>query len=355
MSAVVVIDNPALSFRCGSSVPVSVAAVAERLSGILRSLRGGAARPASDSYFMPYSAVHEPLARACGISGDGDLYGGIVREPAHADKAMLHELASATAMHPRWYSWAFARALHGAVLPGFTVFSPDDAACAFELMRRRGIVPRFKDPSATGGLGQSLVRSQADLAEALQAHGDRLVKTGAILEADLSDAATITVGWVRIGGKEFSWCGRPYDVVVDGQTRFGGNEIRVVRGGLGRVEQYIQDERDLIAIRQACTVSGAYRLLGTVAARATLDAVQGVDTPGKLRSGITDPSLRPSASSAAEVRALEAFIEHPDAESVVTQLVYDYGTGMVAADTAKLELFAGNTHVRIVVGVVEVT
>jgi hypothetical protein len=72
-------------------------------------------------------------------------------------------------------------------------------------------------------------------------------------------------------------------------------------------------------------------------------------------SGITDPSLRPSASSAAEVRAIEAFAANPDAEVVITRLVYDYTKELpLKADSSK-ELFVSHKRMDIFVELADIT
>ena len=156
-----------------------------------------------------------------------------------------------------------------------------------------------------------------------------------------------------MNGQPYSWYGRPYDVQHNGITRFGGNELTVVRGDIKDLGQHATDPKDRLAIFQSGRVFDAYSLLETTITRTTLDAVQGIGSNGEFLSGITDPSLRPSASSAAEIRAIEAFIANPDAEVVKSRLTYDYSKTM-PIDGSAGELFVGHNRMNIFVDLVDV-
>jgi hypothetical protein len=353
MRNVVLLNNPVLEYRPDSSVPVNITAVAERIAILLGGTMASIEEAGENPYYVPFAAVHAPLAQIHEITGNGDVYGGIVRDLEHADKAILHELPSSEATHPNWYSPAFAKAVGEVVLPGFTSFTSEDTMQAFDTMQERGLAVRFKDPSATGGMGQFLVQSRSELAEAMVAYQDRIPKVGAVLEANLQDHQTVTIGHVDINGQTYSWYGRPYDIEHNGMTRFGGNKLTVTRGSVQGLEQYATDPRDQLAIRQAGRVFDEYGSLGTIVTRATLDAVQGLDSNGQFISGITDPSLRPSASSAAEIRAIEAFAANPDANVVRTRLTYDYAK-TIPTDGSHGELFVSHLRMNIFVELVDI-
>lgn len=354
MKNVVLLNNPVLEYRPDSSVPVNIAAVAERIAGVLDGSVVSLNEAGENPYFMPFAAVHESLAHEKGITGDGDVYGGIVKALEHADKAILHELPTTGASHPLWYSRTFAKGVGEVVLPGFTSFSVEDTMQAFASMQDMGLTARFKDPSSTGGMGQFLVRSRNELEKAITPYKDKIPEVGAVLEANLQNHETVTIGYVDMNGQSYSWYGRPYDVQHNDMTRFGGNELTVAQGDIRNLMQYATNPSDRLAISQAGRVFDAYSLLGSTIIRATLDAVQGIGSNGEFLSGITDPSLRPSASSAAEIRAVEAFIANPSAEVVKTRLTYDYDKTM-PTDGSVGELFVGHSRMNIFVDLVEVS
>lgn len=70
---------------------------------------------------------------------------------------------------------------------------------------------------------------------------------------------------------------------------------------------------------------------------------------GLFLSGVADPSLRPSASSPAEIRAIEAFTEHPHASVVTSRVDYDYAKSR-PLDNGQ-ELFVDHTRMNIFVEV----
>ncbi|HEY5442276.1 MAG TPA: DUF3182 family protein, partial [Candidatus Saccharimonadales bacterium] len=179
MRNVALLHNPVLEYRPDSSVPANITAVGERIASMLGGELKALDEAGDNPYFMPFAAVHEPLAAKVGISGSGDVYSGIVKEPEHADKGMLHEVPSDDSPHPAWYSRTFAQSLPGLVLPGFTTFSPEDAINAFELLQEQNLAARFKDPSNTGGLGQHPISTKEDLELLIGEHGEKLAAVGA--------------------------------------------------------------------------------------------------------------------------------------------------------------------------------
>jgi Protein of unknown function (DUF3182) len=355
MKTVVRLDNPVLEYAPNSSVPVSIDAVAERIATHIGAVMDTSETAATERYFVPMAAIHEPLARKVGISALGGAYGGIVKELQHADKAVLHQLPHASMQSPGWYSRRFATEVKDTVLPGFTTFSAEDTRVAFNRMQGEGYSVRFKDPAGTGEKGQYLVKTRDELEQVMLRHGDGFTEAGAILEANLNNAETITVGYVDIEGDQYSWYGSPYDVEFSGTKRFGGNDITVVRGGLSALRDYCKDVRNKTAVEQSKVVFDAYHAhLGSLIMRATFDAVQGIDNNGQFISGITDPSLRPSASSAAEIRAIEAFRDYPDAKAVKTRIVYDYAKELSINDKSQRELFVQHDRMNMFVEVIEI-
>jgi len=86
MRNVSLLHNAVLEYRPDSSVPVNIAAVAARIAGVLGGeLVEQSSLDDSKAYYVPFAAVEKPLANQYGITGQGDLYGGIVNRPQHAD------------------------------------------------------------------------------------------------------------------------------------------------------------------------------------------------------------------------------------------------------------------------------
>lgn len=352
MKSIVLFNNAVVKLRPESSVPIKNGAVAERVAKLLGGQVCDITEKTGDKYLIPIDAVHEPDARKHGATGTDDVYGGIVKELEHADKAILHSLVSPYALRPAWYSRTFAKKVSKVVLPGFTVFSYEDAVAAFEAMQANGLAARFKDPTGTAERGQYVVQSREELDDIASNFGEAFIETGAVLETDLRNASTLTAGIVLMAGQRYSWLGNPYDTYHKGLKRFGGNELTVVRGGFDVLAKRCDDPRQKQAIQQISQVHEAYASIGASISRATFDVVQGVGSNGLFLSGVTDPSLRPSASSPAEIRAIEAFAEHPNASTITSRVDYDYAKN--GPLNKGQELFVGHSCMNIFVEIVAI-
>lgn len=163
------------------------------------------------------------------------------------------------------------------------------------------------------------------------------------------------MGYVRIGGEAYSWYGTTWDTERDGVTKFGGNEITVVKGGLERLAQFSDTPETHLAVTQTADVIGAYQTINATIARATFDVIQGRAHNGEFLSGVTDPSIRPSASSPAEIRAIELFErDFPDADAITTRVIYDYGHFLREDHFTDRQLFTRSKKTSIFVDLVSV-
>lgn len=347
---VLLLNNTGLEYRSNSSIPVNIRAIAHRIAGILDGEVIQDGRDVSaPTFVVPYAAVTTAAAREHRISGNGDVYGGIVRESEQADKAALHKLIRTDAQYPNWYSPRFADSITQMTLPGFTAFSVEDAMQAFYALTRSGMTVRCKDPSNTGGVGQAKVETGDELEAFVSEFCNGIARKGVVIETDVTDPSTATVGRLDLLGQHYSWFGRPYDVQHGGQTRFGGNELTVVRGGFDALLPHISERADVVAIEQSAHVLSAYDRFGVVIPRGALDVVQGTTENGGFVSGITDPSFRPSGSSAAELKAVEALSAHPGAEVATTRVSFDYSNSRSTTAVSPDDIFAVHERVTIFV------
>src|SRR5439155_13870885 len=135
-------------------------------------------------------------AACLGIRGSGDLFGGVIPYPFVKTKAITHRLIHCRAAQPEGWSSEFAEAVRDAVLPGFTVFSADDARTAAARLLASGPV-RAKPPLATGGRAQRVVATAAQMDTFLERfEPDRLASYGLVIEPDLSQLTTLSVGQI---------------------------------------------------------------------------------------------------------------------------------------------------------------
>jgi Protein of unknown function (DUF3182) len=117
-------------------------------------------------------------------------FGGVVPHLFAKTKAITHRLVADGAARPDGWSPAFAEKVGDVVLPGFTVFTADDARIAATRMLELGgfRVIRVKEPLHAGGEGQSRVSKAEELDAVLDTLAEEEMTTcGLVLEADLRD------------------------------------------------------------------------------------------------------------------------------------------------------------------------
>jgi len=306
-------------------IAIKMGAVAGRIAGIL----GGEVRDVTElkahrtgqnsNYAVPADALSIDDARRYGIFDADSVHGAIVSDQMQAEKGVLHSPVSPEASVPPWYSRSFARKLGeaAAVLPGFVVFTEEDAQEALARLKGDGFSARFKKLPESQTRGQYPVQSPDDLREVIHKDLATFIKCGAVLEASLQDFTEIDLGYVRMDGEDYSWIGAPVN-----EPRFQ-TELTVVRGDFSDLAAQLTEPNELIAVRQAQTVFDTYRWSGAVIGRGVFDVLQGNVTDNAFVSGVVDPSLRIGGSSPAELRAIEALREFPNVTKVRTCVASD--------------------------------
>lgn len=299
-------------------------AIAERLASIKGYRFAGdydaRARYASALYFVPTDTlIGVEHARALGITGEHDLFGGVVPHPFVATKSISHALVDDEARAPDGWSEEFARRVRSAVLPGFSAFSIEDALRAAELLFAQGPV-RIKRALGIGGYGQTVVNDRRALESAFtDVDTDEVSRYGVSLEHDLADVTTYSVGQVCVGDLLASYCGTQRETDNnEGARVYGGSDLFVVRGDFDALLASAPDPAARRAIEQARRYDrAAFRCFaGLLASRRNYDVAQGRDARGRAVSGVLEQSWRVGGASGAEVEALAAFRSDPHLATV---------------------------------------
>jgi hypothetical protein len=267
-------------------------------------------------------------ARALGVRGEDDLFGGVVPHAFAATKAIAHPLVGPDARAPAGWSAEFGGRVRDAVLRGFTAFAPEDARRAGVLLLARGPV-RLKPARASGGRGQGVVSDAAGLDAALAAADPaELSGHGLVLEEDLAAVTTYSVGQVRAAGLVASYCGTQRRTPDNaGAAAYGGSDLRVARGGFEALLGLgLPDEaRRAVARARVFDAAAAACFPGMFASRRNYDVASGTDAAGRRRCGVLEQSWRLGGASGAEVAALEAFRADPALRAVRASAVEAYG------------------------------
>ncbi|MFA5581668.1 MAG: DUF3182 family protein [Paracoccaceae bacterium] len=277
-----------------------------------------------DSYVIPMQVLCGTDTRiACAIAGEGDLFGGWVAWDYLADKTIMHPVLARAKVIPAGWSPAFARDAAPLTLGGISAFCAEDIVHAARQMLRHGPV-RLKSAQADGGMGQVAVGDLMSLTRALDFVGDG----ACVVEENLTDVTTYSVGQTRLPGMVISYCG------VQEQTRsnsgavaYGGSRLWLVRGGFDALLA-----RPLGAyLRAAVEISMRFdqladlHLSGLIASRRNYDVAHGTGVDGQPRMGVIDQSWRAGGASGAELVAVEAFLADPARHEIFARTAEVYG------------------------------
>lgn len=299
--------------------PLHEKAVHEQLAKRLAALQGMTFLGAYDSnlaysqplYFVPSGTiVGTAAARELGIDTEGDLFGGVVPQPFVETKAITHPLVRPDADAPIGWSRDFVSRVIGSVLPGYSVFSLNDAREAGRRLLHEGAV-RLKPVRATGGRGQERITTVQALDLALEHIDEKeLAQYGLVLEANLEHVTTFSVGQVRVAGRTISYYGTQRLTTANtGEEVYGGSDLVISAGDFEALLAIDLPEKVRLAVSQAQVyddaASACFR--GFYASRRNYDIAQGIDGRGRAWSGVLEQSWRIGGASGAEIAALDAF------------------------------------------------
>jgi hypothetical protein len=279
-------------------------------------------------YVVPSDTLLRQAAAALGVRDPADLFGGVVPFPFVGTKSITHPLVpDATAVPDGWRP-EFAAAVQDDVLAGHAAFGRRDAGEALRRLLPRGPV-RVKRATGIGGRGQWLVRNEAEAREVLGALDDaELAQVGCVVEEQLEDVRTASVGRVDVAGVVVTYCGQQRLTRNHaGEEVYGGSDLVVARGDFAALLQLPLDDDVRRAIEQARRYDeAAHRAFpGFFASRRNYDIAQGRDRTGAMRSGVLEQSWRIGGASGAEVVALRAFAADPALTAVRARTVEVYG------------------------------
>lgn len=278
-------------------------------------------------YFVPDDSLLATDAARLGIKGPEDLFGGVVPWRFAMTKVITHELVDASAERPQGWSAGFGRNVEAAVLPGCSAFSRADAVQAAKRLARFGRI-RLKPPLSSRGRDQQVVRTVAEVEAFLERYptGD-LEECGLVLEADLHDVTTLSIGHTVIDEIAVVYCGTQRTTTDNaGQPVYGGSDLLVMRGSWRALEDCQLPRALALASAQARTYDAAMvEYPGLFASRRNYDIGQGVDSSGTWRSGVLEACLRIGGSSTAELAAVSAMKHDPEIRAVRVSTVKEFG------------------------------
>ena len=148
-----------------------------------------------------------------------------------------------------------------------------------------------------------------------------------VLEANLREVTTLSIGQVTIGDSMISYHGTQR-MVADNERRsvYGGSDLVCVRGDWDAFNRLPTTAAVRLGITQARSYEAAMsEYPGFLASRRNYDVGQGVDGTGRWRSGVFEAAWRSGGASTAELAALAAFMHDPALRVVEVSAVKEFG------------------------------
>ncbi|HEX4547182.1 DUF3182 family protein [Pseudomonas sp.] len=322
-------------------------ALARWLAQILGLKFGGSYDPEKhrgrDLYWLPtQTIVGASQAQEMGIKGPHDLWGGYVGHDFICTKAISHGLRSHLAHAPQGWAPLFSERVRDVVLDGLSVFALEDARPAAEHLLYSGPI-RLKPIHACAGRGQEVIHNLDAFDEVLaRPDAAALFRDGVVLEQDLSEVITHSVGQSFIGDTVLSYCGDQYLTTdAHGEDVYGGSNLLVVPGDYAVLLALDLPDNVRLAIEQAQIFDRAAdeAYPGFYASRRNYDIAQGLDSDGKPRSGVLEQSWRMGGASSAELAALQSFVNDPNMPAIRVSTVETYSEQSLPADA--IEIYRG--------------
>jgi hypothetical protein len=327
----VVIHFSRLGGRLDPHQTVMLDADAKVIAHVLGYEYGGRHQAAKDYtapvFFVPDDTLLVDEASSLGIRGPSDFYGGIVPHPFVKTKAITHGLVEENAERAPGWSPAFAERVSEIVLPGYTVFSAGDAQTAAKRMLRRGGI-RVKKPLGASGKGQTPVTTLQELDALLETYASEEMATyGLVLEENLRQVRTLSVGHIAIDGLTVAYCGmQRITKDNEGRSVYGGSDLVCVRGGWDALDALAVEPDARAGVAEARLYDQAMsEYPGFMASRRNYDIGQGIDSEGRPRSGVFESSWRIGGASPAELLALTEFAQDPSAQVIEAAHVAEFG------------------------------
>ncbi|MFW7342903.1 DUF3182 family protein [Pollutimonas sp. H1-120] len=305
-----------------------------RIAGLLGASFGGAHRDGigyqAPVYLIPTDTlIGAKLAQRLGVRREEDLFGGVAPHTFVPTKAITHGLLDPHAFAPEGWSHEFSQRVKDSVLDGITAFSIGDAQRAGIRLLRQGPV-RIKPVLATAGRGQALVSSLDELTVLLEQMDSRhIAECGLVLEENLDEVETFSVGQVRIGGLTASYVGTQCLTPDNlGEMVYGGSELIVVRGDFEQLLKLELSDEWRLAIAKARIYDTAATACypGLLASRRNYDIAIGIGRGKARRCGVLEQSWRIGGASGAEIAALEAFHADEGLQAVRASTIELFGS-----------------------------
>ena len=307
---------------CRPSDSLHTVASAEALATRLCALTDRQLLPTQQSFDEKGETFFIPTFALAREDGNPEMtvdrfYGGIVHRGFMATKLVTHPHWHDHDNLPEGWTGHFAACMQDCVLAGFSVFSHRHALDAATTLLKKHKV-RFKNPFASGGEDQNVIDTVRSLDDFLATVSEADIAKGLVLEEDVENSTTYSVGQIQLENHVATYLGRQYTSRDKaGNEFYAGSRLRVVRGGWDALLQLLQSPTAGKVVENARRYDEAAREhLGLVASRRNYDVLVGPITENGVRCGVLEQSWRVGGASPAELLAMEKLMQDESVTAV---------------------------------------
>lgn len=276
------------------------------------------APPSTQDYYLPLDTLLLPEANALNIATPLDLYGGVVPYEFLKTKVISHPLRHPSMEAPMGWKHDLGSALHAYTLKGYSAFSVQDAFWVARGLIHEGPI-RIKFAHSNASQGQFVCTHYKEVtALLLQAAYQPLIEKGVVVEENLTDSTTYSVGQTEVAGLLISYIGEQRPTLnLDKQETYGGTRLLAVQGGYEQLGELLEAPllRQVLEFAQAYEQQVFTYYPTLFASRRNYDVIHGRGWDGAYRLGVLEQSWRMGGASMAELYALEAFLQNPHLSS----------------------------------------
>lgn len=286
-----------------------------------------------EGYSVPARTLLKSQARTAGIENRDQFYGAVIEDHGHVSKAVLHPTLNGKTEAPHFHSDLFVERVKDCVLPGFTVFSKEDAANAYENLVDQGYRVRAKKTRESDGMGQLDIRYRSNLLAFLKGSisDEEINQEGLVLEAQVHDPQTISIGYAIYGKDVFTFLAeQKNDKGEDGRDRYAGARVKVIKDtnlSFSTPNHLILNDNERRALEMAHKFHNAFSYFNPLLSRISFDCVLGADHKGSPLAGITDITARLGGTCPALILAAQEFKKNPDVFCVNADVTLNYQQG----------------------------
>lgn len=284
--------------------------------------------PRTDAFLVPQNTLDAEEAARWGLQDEAALLGGVVPAAFVASKVITHGLVDPGAAAPPGWNADLGTQLRSVTFPGYSVFARGDLLRAATTLLASARAVRIKLADGIGGGGQHVVRDLDACRRLLAALTPADLDAGIVVEIDVAQPATYSVGEMGLGGRSIAYVGtQGLGRDRDGRPVYGGSTLSVVRGRLPDLLDVFRQPR----LRRTVEMAIAYDRCAQAAypdllcSRRNYDVLWGSDAHGHPHGGVLEQSWRVGGATPAELAAFDLLDREPGLARVLASTVECHG------------------------------